>query len=174
MSLKDIARRAAVLDTLRKAIDGELKQARAELQVGLTAAHAESGTQQIAVDLDGVDIGKASLVQPESAPVVVDEQALMAWVREVAPSEITSRVVTEIRPAFVAMLLKEMTTTSGTTWADPGTGAIHAVPGVEFSSRSAYARMTIPAAGQAEIARAWQAGELNHVFAPQLEAGEEQ
>ena len=65
--VKEAAARAAVLDTLHKAIGDELKAAKRELEDGLRAAKAETGTQKISVSLnEGQDIGSISLIQPKA------------------------------------------------------------------------------------------------------------
>lgn len=173
MSLKDTATRVAILDTLAKTIADELKSAKAELETGLRTAKAETGTQQIAVDLNGTDIGKATLVQPKATAAVIDETALLAWVRQVAPSEITSRLVTEIRPAWRKSLLDSLTAAGVAEWLDTTTGVVHDVPGVHFQGRSAHTRLTIPAEGKEAIAEAWRAGQLASVLLPELTADEE-
>lgn len=174
MSLKDTATKVAVLDALAAHIAKELKTAKAELQDGLRAAKAETGTQQIAVDLNGADIGKATLVQPRATAAVIDDAALLAWVRTVAPTEITTRLVTEIRPAWLDVLLKQVTATGTAEWADPETGVIHDVPGVEMRGRTAYMRLTVPAEGKQAIGEAWRSGALLPLLLPELPAGEQE
>lgn len=173
MSLKDTATRVAILDTLAKHITTELKAAKAELETGLRAAKAETGTKTIAVDLNGTDIGKATLVQKGPAATVTDDAALLTWVREVAPSEISTRLVTEVRPAWLAQLKKQIEATGSTEWADPETGVIHDVPGISLVGRAAYTQVTIPADGKTAIAEAWRSGSLTTVVLPELTAGEE-
>lgn len=169
MSLKDTATRAAVLSALHDAIGAELKEARAELQAGLREARAETGTQQIGVSLpSGQDVGKATLVQPKPAAVVVDQAAFTAWVRSTRPGEIVRRFVTEVRPAWQALLLKEITAAGVAQWCDPETGELHDVPGVAMQGRAAYTRMTVPDEGRQAIAEAWQSGELAHLVLPQI------
>lgn len=170
MNLKDQARRVAVLDALKTALDEELKTARADLQTGLKTAKKETGTQTIAVDLNGQDIGKATLVQPKPQATVTDPAALLAWARTVAASEITTRLVTEIRPAWLAVLLKQLTAAGRPEWADPETGVIHTVPGVEMQPRAAQTRLTLPDEGKAAIADAWRTGELLRLALPELTA----
>ena len=174
MTLKDQATRVAILDTLTKAMTAELKAAKAELETGLRAAKAETGTQTIAVDLNGADIGKATLVQNKPAATIVDDTALLAWVREVAPSEITTRIVTEVRPAWRKQLLDTLTAAGTAEWADPETGVIHDVPGVEMVGRAAHTRLTVPAEGKEAIAAAWRSGQLTGVVLPELTAGEQE
>lgn len=173
MSLKDTATRVAALDTLKKRVSEELEAARVELQAQLTAAKDETGTEQIGFGLDDVAIGKATLVQPADAAVVVDEDALLAWVRMVAPSEITTRLVTEIRPAWRALLLKQLSGDGQLLWADDETGEIHEVPGVELQSKPAYVRVTVPAAGKVALAEAWRSRAVWRLALPELTAGEE-
>lgn len=175
MSLKDMATRVAALDTLKWRVAEELDSARVELQAAMVEAKAESGTQKIGFGLGSVELGTATLVEPDESAVVVDEAALMAWVRRVAPSEIVSRVVTEVRPAWRSQLLKDITAADGSaTWADPVTGEIHEVPGVEFQDRAAYARVQIPAAGKVAMAEAWRTGAVWRLAMPELTAGEDQ
>lgn len=172
MSLKEAAARAAVLDTLHKAIGDELKAAKRELEERLRAAKAETGTQKVTISLDEQqDIGTASLVQPAAAAVVVDAEKFKAWVMDNYASEIERKFVTEVRASFTARLLKEMTAAGVAQWADPETGEIHDVPGVEMQGRAAYTRLTVPVAGKQAIGQAWQSGALSHLVLPQLTAG---
>lgn len=174
MSLKDTATRVAILDTLSRSITTELKKAKAELETGLRAAKDETGTQTIAVDLDGTDIGKATLVQQKPAATVTDEIALLAWVRDVAKSEVTVRVVTEIRPAWLAQLKKQIEAVGRPEWADPETGVIHEVPGIELVGRAAHTRLTVPEEGRAAIGEAWRSGALAAVVMPELTASQQE
>ena len=171
MSMKEAAARAAVLDTLHKAIGDELKAAKRELEVGLRAAKAETGTQKVAISLDEQDIGTASLVQPAAAAVVADAEKFKAWVMDHYASEIERKFVTEVRSSFTTRLLKEMTAAGVAQWADPETGEIHDVPGVAMQGRAAYTRMTVPDSGKQAIARAWQSGGLSHLVLPQITSG---
>lgn len=172
MNVKEAAARAAVLDTLHKAIGDELKAAKRDLEAGLRVAKAETGTQKVTISLDEQqDIGTASLVQPAAVAVVTDIEKYKAWVVDHYMSEIERRFVTEVRASFTARVLKEMTAAGVAQWADPDTGEIHDVPGVEMQGRAAYTRMTVPDAGKQAIATAWQSGALAHLVLPQLTAG---
>lgn len=169
MSLKDIGRRTAALDTLHKAIGDELKAAKKDLDEGLRAAKADTGTQKIGIDIDGQDVGTATLVQPNASATVTDEDAFTAWVigqGERFASEITRevKVITTIRKAFVDLLLKEMTAAGVAQWADPETGEIYDVPGVTMQGRAAYVRVTVPADGKAAFGQAWRDGRLADVL----------
>ncbi|MER5706026.1 hypothetical protein [Streptomyces sp. NPDC002122] len=174
MSLKDQATRVAILDTLAKTIANELKTAKTELETGLRAAKAETGTQTIAVDLNGTDIGKATLVQPKAEADITDPVKLLTWVREVAPTEITTRLVTEIRPAWLTQLKKQVEAVGRPEWADPETGVIHDVPGIKLVGRTAHTRLTIPDEGKQAIATAWRDRLLDAVVMPELPAAEQE
>lgn len=161
MSLKDTARTVAALDTLHKAIGDELKTAKRNLEDGLRAEKKKTGTKSIGISLDdGPDIGTATIVQPDAAAVVTDAEKYKAWVMDHYDSEIERRFVTEVRAAFTARLLKEMTAAGAARWCDPETGEIHDVPGVAMEGRASYTRLTVPGAGKAAIAQAWQSGSL--------------
>lgn len=174
MSLKDKATRVAILDTLAKTIADELKAAKADLETGLRTAKAETGTQTITVDLNGADIGKATLVQPKAAATVTDDLALLTWARTVAPTEVTTRLVTEIRPAWLAQLKKQIEAVGRPEWADPETGVIHDVPGIDLVGRTAHTRLTVPAEGKAAIGEAWRSGALLPMLLPELPAAEQE
>jgi hypothetical protein len=172
MSLKEAARRAAVLSALSDTIGAELKAAKADLQAELRTAKEETGTQQVGVTLpDGQEAGKVSLVQPKAAAVVVDDKAFLEWVRSVAPGEIVSRVVTEVRPAWLALVLKEISAAGVVQWCDKETGELHTPAGVEMQGRAAYTRMTLSDADRAAIAEAWRNRQLDDIALPQLTQG---
>ncbi len=164
MSLKDTARSAAALDTLHKTIGNAAKDARQKLEDELRAEKEKTGTQKVGISLaEGNDVGTASLVQPNPAAVITDEDAFKAWVIGMGDrfaSEIERKWVTEIRKSFTDLLLKQMTAAGVAQWADPSTGEIHDVPGVEMQGRAAYTRLTVPDEGKAAIAAAWRAGTL--------------
>jgi hypothetical protein len=172
MSLKDAATRAAVLATLHEAIGDQLKAAKAELQVGLKAAKQETGTRQIGATLpDGTEVAKISLVTPDPAATVIDDEAFTAWVRQHHPDHITRRFVTEVRPAFVKSLLAEMTAAGAPRWCDQETGEVHEVPGVQLQPRAAYHRTTFSKDGRDLVADAWRSGKLTGFALPQITAG---
>lgn len=169
MSLKDTARTVAVLTTLHAAIGDQLKAAKRELEAGLKAAKEETGTQKIAISLDeGQDIGTASLVQPKPTAIVTDPAKFTSWVLENYSGEITRRFVTEVKPAFQKKILDALTAAGTVEWADPDTGVIHEVPGVQLQGRAAYTRLTVPDAGKAAIAQAWRENRLGAAMPPAI------
>jgi hypothetical protein len=178
MSLRDAAAREAYLKTLLDVVNDAYKEARAETQSHLDTADAETGTRQVAVTLPagpdetGVDIATVSLTSGEAAAKVVDAEAFTAWVRETVPSEIERRFVTEVREAFVKKLLAELTAAGGTEWADPNSGVIHEVLGVEIApARARTHAVRFKKDGRDQVMRAWREGRLATVALPQLTAG---
>lgn len=166
MSLKDTARTVAALDTLHKAIGDHLKTGKQELEAGLKAAKAETGTQKISISLDddGPDIGTVSLVQPKAAAAVTDDDEFTAWVVKNFGTEVDRKWVTSVKPGFQKKILDQITAAGVTDWADPETGVIHEVPGVSMTGRAAYTRMTITDVGKAAIPQAWREGRLASVM----------
>jgi hypothetical protein len=172
VSLKDAATKTAVLGALADLTDKELKTAKKELQAELKAAEEHTGTQKVGISLpDGHDIGTASLVQPKAAAVVTDAEAFLKWAMTVRPGEVVRRFVTEVRPAWQALVLKELTAAGVAQWCDKDTGEVHDVPGVVLQGRAAYTRMAVPDEGKQAIAAAWASGALAHLVLPQLAAG---
>lgn len=161
MTLKDTAARAAILKALHDAIGDELKAANAKLGSELKAAKESTGARQIGAELpDGTLVAKVSLVTPGPVAVVTDLSALREWVRQVCPTELTSRLVVEVREAFLTSLLKELTAAGVAKWCDKETGELHDVPGVQFQARASYQRLTFEKTGREQIAQAWQSGHL--------------
>lgn len=169
MSLKDTARTVAALDTLHKAIGDHLKTGKRELEAGLKAAKAETGTQKISISLDDAegqskDIGTVSLVQPNAVAAVTDADEFTAWVVKNFGTEVDRKWVTSVKPGFQKKVLDQLTAAGVTDWADPETGVIHEVPGVSMTGRAAYTRMTITDVGKAAIPQAWREGRLASVM----------
>jgi hypothetical protein len=162
VSVKDAAARAAMLAALHDAIGAELKAARALVGAGLADAKKATGTTQISAELpDGTPVAKVTLVSPDPVAEVADDKAFLAWVRKYYPDEVASRLVVEVRPAFVDRLLKEMTAAKVARWCDKETGELHDVPGVVMQGRASHQRLTFEKTGKADIAAAWREGRLS-------------
>lgn len=171
MSLKDTARTVAVLSTLADAIGDQLKTAKKELETGLRDAKKETGLQKIAVSLDeGQDVGTVSLVQPKAAAAITDAEAFTKWVLENFGTEIERKFVTSVKLGFQKKVLAEITAAGTAEWADPDSGVIHEVPGVQMQGRASYTRLTVPDAGKAAIAEAWRTGQLGSTIPPAISA----
>lgn len=123
---------------------------------------------------DGTRIGAISKVEEAIGAVVTDEAALRDWVREHSKDNVTSRLVTEIRPAYLSLILKEMTKRGSAQILVPETGELLDVPGIDFQTvRSAYHTYK-PAEDAADvIAQAWRDGHLSSFDLPELPTGED-
>jgi hypothetical protein len=173
MNPKEAAAREAVLKALLDVVDAEYKAARAETAKALEQAAEETGTRQVAATLpDGTVVATVSLTSGEAEARVVDEQKFTAWVRDTVAEEVERRFVTEVRPAFRKKILAELTAAGATEWADPATGVIHDVPGVEIvPARARSHRVSFRKDGRERVMQAWRDGRLTAVVLPELMAG---
>jgi hypothetical protein len=173
MSLKEAAARETYLKTLLDAVSDAYKAARAETQRELDKAAEETGARQVAVSLpDGPDIATVSLSAGSAEARVTDPDVFTAWVVEHYGSEIERRFVTEVRAAFREKVLGALTAAGGIEWADPETGVIHEVPGVEIApARARTHSLRFKKDGRDQVMAAWREGRLADVALPELTAG---
>lgn len=168
-SIPELALQEAALKTLADAVADQLKAVKADMQEQLESCGASRVDATLS---DGTKVATISRSTPKPTAQVVDMDALIAWVRTVAPGEITSRIVTELRPAYQSALLGEMTAAGTARWADPTTGEIHDVPGVEIRPTRRRSHSVLPVDGGREaIAEAWRTGALSHLSLPQISGG---
>jgi hypothetical protein len=169
MNLSELALEEAALKTLADAIGDRLKEVKAAMQEALVT----EGVSRVDAALpDGTKVATISRSDPKPAAVVTDEIAFREFVRAYSPHNITSRVVTEVRPAYVTALLAEMTAAGAAVVADKETGVIEDVPGVEVRATRSVSHSVRPVAGGREaIAEAWRTGGLAHLALLQLAAG---
>lgn len=172
MDMKELALAEAALATLASAIKDQLADVREQMQKQLD----ESGASRIDAKLpDGTKVATVSRTESKPKAVVTDEPTLRAWVREHAPEEVSTRLVTEIRPAYLTALLSELTSRGTVEAVDKSTGEMVEVPGVEIVTPRATTHSCRTAKGGPEaIAEAWRTGTLAHLDLPQLTAGGEQ
>lgn len=172
MSMKDLALQEAALKTLADRVAAELKDVKPAMQAELE----ESGASQVPAELpDGTKVATVSRSTPKATAAVTDEDLFVKWVRETAPTEVKSRVVTEVRPAFRAALLAQMTASGAAEVPDKETGEIAEVPGVEVrAGRSTTHSVRLAKDGADAIIAAWRDGALGHLDLPQLGAGGEE
>lgn len=165
----DLALEEAALKTLADAILDRLKAVKAEMQEALVTG----GIGKIDATLpDGTKVATISRSDAKPSAVITDDDAFLAWVRANSPHNITSKVVTEVRPAYRTALLAEMTAAGVAEWADRDTGEVHQVPGVEVKATRSLTHSVRPTAGGREaIAEAWRTGALAHLSIPQITAG---
>jgi uncharacterized protein (DUF2267 family) len=169
MDMRDLALREAALKTLADAVGAELKAVKAAMQEQLET----TGAAQVHAELpDGTKVGTISRAVPKPAATVIDDAAFLGWVRETAPGEIASRVVTEVRPAYRTALLAEMTATGTAEVPDRQTGEIAPVPGVEIAAgRATTHSVRLAKDGAERIVAAWRSGDLAGLDLPQLPGG---
>ncbi|MFE9391631.1 hypothetical protein [Streptomyces sp. NPDC006784] len=171
MDMKQLALAEAALKTLGDAVKDQLAEVREQMQTHLD----DTGASRVDATLpDGTKVATVSRSESKPKAVVIDEATLLAWVREHAPDEITSRVVTEIRPAYMTALLARLTAAGAAEVPDEETGEIREVPGVEMRTSRVTTHTVRAAKGGAEaIVAAWRSGQLAHLDLPQLTAGGE-
>lgn len=170
-TMPDLALQEASLKALGDTIAAQLKAVRAAMQQQMDT----TGASRVNATLpDGTKVGTIYATEPKLTAVVTDEDTLKTWVREhLGAGEITSRVVTEIRPATRAALLAQITAIGAPMWPDAD-GEPHDVPGVEIRATRARGHSVRLADGAAEaISKAWRTGQLDHVVLPQLTTGDD-
>lgn len=164
MTLADLALREAALKTLSDAIGDELKTVKAEMAAELAAAGA---TQAAALLPDGTKVGTSSLSVPQPSARVVDEAAFTGWVAEHAPDE----TIVTVRDSYRKSLLAKLTAAGAAEVADPETGKIIPVRGVEIRVGEPTHTVRLSTHGRARIAAAWRDGQLAHLDLPQIAGG---
>ncbi|GAA1887637.1 hypothetical protein GCM10009837_06730 [Streptomyces durmitorensis] len=170
-NLTKLASDEAVLKALADAVAARLRAVRTDMQEALDAT---GGVRQVAATLpDGTEVAKISLTDPKAEAVVTDPDAFRDWVVKNAPSEISRRVVTEVRDSYKALLLNQMTAAGRPEICDTETGVLETVPGVEVrATRARSHSVRFAKAGKDAIGKAWRNGELAADLMPQLDAGD--
>ncbi|AJC60187.1 hypothetical protein [Streptomyces sp. 769] len=176
MSAEDIkaaTTREAVLKALLDEVKAAYEEARTEVQHHLDAAQEATGARQFAASLpDGTKVGTISLTGGEPAAQIVDEQAFTAWARTAFPAERVTRIVKEMRAAFVERLLGEMTAAGVPQIVDPASGEVHEVPGVEIRpTRRRSHSVRFAKGGKGLVGEAWRTGVLAPLVLPMLAPG---
>jgi hypothetical protein len=181
-TIRDAVTRQAVLGALLDQIKDAYHDARRDAHELLEQQYKATGTTKTDATLpDGTRVGSVSRRGGERAAQVTDDEAFAAWVRDHYPTEhvvriIPARVEVTVRPAFAAQILAEMTAAAAPRYADPETGEVHDVPGVEIRpSRAATHQLTYtrgskgqPLTGRDLVARAWREGDLAAHVMPAL------
>lgn len=162
--LSALASELAVLKALADVVGDRLKDTRTDMQAALDAA---GGVRQVCAKLpDGTEVAKVSLTVPKDQATVIDADAFLAWVREHAETEIVRSVVvtTEVRPAYRAALLAQMTKAGKPEVVDPQTGVIHTVPGIQVAASGVNGHsLRFAKTGKDAIAEAWRAGTISQL-----------
>jgi hypothetical protein len=170
MDLAQLALEEAALKALSDTVNDRLKEVKNAMQEQLV----DNGISKVSATLpDGTKVATISRSDAKPAAVVVDDDAFLAFVRSIAPGEISTRLVTEIRPAYRTSILAQMTAAGVARIVELETGELHDVPGVEVRATRALTHSVRPTAGGKEaIAEAWRNGALAHLNLLQIEAGE--
>ncbi|MFG3510206.1 hypothetical protein ACGF5F_32440 [Streptomyces sp. NPDC047821] len=168
--LTQLASDEAVLKALADAVNGRLREVRANMQAALDAT---GGVRQVSANLpDGTEVAKISLTDPKPEAVITDPDAFRDWVLKNAPSEITRRVLTEVRDSYKAVLLNEMTAAGRPEICDKTTGVVETVPGVEVrATRARGHSVRFTKSGKGAIGAAWRSGALAADVMGELTAG---
>jgi hypothetical protein len=166
MDLQALAIEEAALKTLADAVMDRLKEVKTAMQEALV----ETGASSVPAILpDGTKVATISRSDPKPTAVVTDDKAFLDWVRKYSPHNVTTKLVTEVRPAYTTALLAEMTAAGAAVVADKETGVIEDVPGVEIRATRSLTHSVRPTKdGREAIAAAWRDGKLAHLNLPQL------
>ncbi|GAA3077122.1 hypothetical protein [Streptosporangium carneum] len=169
MNLKDSATRVAVLRVLRDIVDAAYEAERRTVLDGLRAARAEFAVKSIRTTLpDHTPIATITLIDPQPAVVVADEDAFTAWVVANHPSEVETLI--RVRPAWQRAFLTHLVARDPV--ADPHTGEV--IPGltaVPASAPRSFSLRLLPG-GPEEITQAWRSGRLDLRQLLALDGGE--
>lgn len=170
MDLAQLALEEAALKALADTVNDRLKEVKNAMQEQLVA----NGISKVTASLpDGTKVATISRSDAKPAAVIIDEDAFLKWVRSIAPDEISTRLVTEVRPAYRTSVLAQMTAAGVARIVNTETGELHDVPGVEIKATRALTHSVRPSTGGKEaIAEAWRTGQLAHLNLLQIEAGE--
>lgn len=121
-----LAKMTAFQTALKTQID--LERAATEAAM-LDEFYGDSGSKSFNARVNGETVAQFTLKETKDAVRVTDEDALLDWVFENAPSEVET--ITQVRPAFLAALLKRVQGDADTGVFDPETGA--EVPGLTYT-----------------------------------------
>jgi hypothetical protein len=170
MDLAQLALEEAALKALADTVNDRLKEVKATLQEALVG----NGISKVSATLpDGTKVATISRSDPKPTAVVTDADKFLEWVRANSPHNVTTRLVTEVRPAYTTALLAEMTAAGCNEVADKETGVVEEVAGVEIkATRSTFHSVRPVDGGRDAIAEAWRNGQLAHLNLLQIEAGE--
>ncbi|MFJ6707003.1 MULTISPECIES: hypothetical protein [unclassified Streptomyces] len=174
--IKAATTREAVLKTLLDQVKEAYETARTDVQSMLDEQQKTTGGTKFEATLpDGTKVADIGLTGGEPAAQLVDEQLFVAWARERYPEHSVTKLVKSVRPAFVELLLGQMTAAGVAQVLDEDTGELLDVPGVAIKAtrkRSHSVRFARRSKARADgrelIAAAWRAGALAEHVLPAL------
>jgi hypothetical protein len=174
MTLADAITAEAALKTLLDEVRAGYDAARAIVQAGLDEQQkANGGTRFDAMvpSADGpVKVGTVSLSSGSAAATVRDPEAFLAWARERYSSEVTPRLVFEVREAWRTDLLARATAAGAAVDTDTG----EEIPGVEMrASRARTHSVRFGKGGRDLVGESWRGGYLGRVLPALVPAAED-
>lgn len=151
MNPREIARALAVTTVIADAAAEHKDRLRAELLEALD----DVGADAVAVTLpDGTKVAKSALVAPAPRARLTDEDQFAAWCADTSPHNVEVRTV--VRPAWQKAILDRVVPGPDGAAVDPDTGEV--VPGVTFTTGSAYVSTRFDKEGRAAVLDALRAG----------------
>lgn len=165
MTLAQAITAEAALKTLLDEVRAGYDAARVIVQAGLDAQQRENGGTRFDAMVPGADgpvkVGTVSLSSGSAAATVTDAEAFTAWVRERYESEVSVRLLREVRPAWQTDLLARATAAGAAV--DTETG--EEIPGVEMrASRARTHSVRFGKGGRDLVGESWRAGLLGRVL----------
>lgn len=142
--------RAAVLKALQKVIGSTADDGKAALKDIMDALEIDSLAARLP---DGTKVANLSRAGGNTSARVTDEGKFKAWVQANRSGEIE----TVVRDSYRKHLLEAMDKAGALV--DPETGEV--VPGVEFTTGTAYLALRFAPGGEDAIKAAWQSGRLS-------------
>lgn len=169
MNLIELAQQETALKALMDLVGDQLKATKADMQTALE----ETGARSVDATLpDGTKVGTVFRSAAKATAQVTDPELFLKWAQAHAKKNVTTRLVTEVAPAYQTALLAEMTAAGTTEAADMETGEVLEVPGVEIrTGRNLTHSVRLAKGGAEAIAEAWRNGDLAHLNLPQLTQG---
>lgn len=171
MDMKQLALEEAALKALADTVADRLKAVKTEMQEALMTG----GVGKVDATLpDGTKVAVISRTDSKPTAVVTDPKLFLDWVRANSPHNVTTRLITEVRPAYTTALLAEMTAAGTAEVSDKETGVVDTVPGVEIRATRSTTHSVRPTKdGRALIFAAWRTGALAQLDLPQITTGTE-
>lgn len=165
MTLAEAISAEATLKTLLDEIKGSYDMVRKVVQAGMDEQRQATGSTRFDAMIPGADgpvkVATVSLSAGEAAATVTDTAAFEAWVRERYPSEVTVRLVRDVRPAWQVEFLGRATAAGAAVDTESG----EAVPGVEMrAARSRTHAVRFGKGGREQVGESWRAGLLGRVL----------
>lgn len=153
MTLRELAMPLVLARVLRDRIIAAATELSAE---ALTSSDA--GDRKVA-KIGEQEIGGVTVAHGKRSAYVADVDAVLSWVTEHHPDEVEVIYTSQVRPVFLAAILRTVTRDGG--WLNKQTGEIIPVDGVEISAGSPYLIVKPNDDAQKVVEEAWQSGRID-------------